>query len=131
MTDHDPLAEAEYLNDYRGGPDGGCPVSTNCLHGSSPLRTDREVIRHLLNHSKEDLGWALLRSEAETNRLYDLIAYRYQQQRTGTVPYRVTAESMEETQEIDTVLRTVKATMKRVVPARLRKELDLNEEHEA
>lgn len=114
----DPLTEADQLNDYRCGQDGGCPVSTGCSSGA--LHTDQDVIGHLLSsHSAEELAWALLVESACTFRLHDLISYRYDQRKQGPVPYQ-TSSSPDADEETNTVLNTVASTTARQVPSRIR-----------
>ncbi|GAA2931021.1 MULTISPECIES: hypothetical protein [Streptomyces] len=123
-SQRDPMTEADQLNDYRAVTDGWCPVAMSCRSGGS-LRTDADVIAHLMTHRTEELAWALLSQDASTSRLCDLIVYRFDRNRAGEVPYAVTGASHQTTDEIDTVLNTVAATMRRVVPPHLHEALGL------
>jgi hypothetical protein len=126
--DHDPLTEADQLNDYRARADAWCPVSMSCRDGDG-LSTDADVIAHLTTaHSTEELAWALLSQDANTSRLCDLLVYRFDRHRTDAVPFAATGgASYAITDEIDTVLHTVEATMGRAVPPHLHEALGLDD----
>lgn len=126
MDERDPLVEAEQLCDYRGGTDAWCPVSMDCRTYPGGATGDSDVITHLLTHSKEELAWALLVEEAGSNRLHDLFAYRHDRGPAQTVPYQVTEVSVEATEEIETVLRSVTRTAQRSVPQHLHKPLGID-----
>lgn len=118
----DPLTEADQLNDYRFGIDGGCPA----CWGHDGHATDAEVVAHLLKeHTAEELAWALLAESATVFRLHDYIVYRHDLGKDGPVPYNVSESSPKTDAETDEVQSSVAATARRQMPPHVARKLGM------